>query len=97
MNLLKAIETTVTRADEVSLVEAVLKINERMPLPAMIDVYTRNGAFIMDREDKVGTIEDGKWTDLVVLEENLFEVPSALTGDVKVHMTLLQGEVVYRR
>jgi hypothetical protein len=97
MNLLKAIETTVTRADEVSLVEAVLKINERMSLPAMIDVYTRNGAFIMDREDKVGTIEDGKWTDLVVLEENLFEVPSALTGDVKVHMTLLQGEVVYRR
>jgi len=97
MNLLKAIETTVTRADEVSLVEAVLKINERMSLPAMIDVYARNGAFIMHREDKVGTIEDGKWTDLVVLEENLFEVPSALTGDVKVHMTLLQGEVVYRR
>jgi len=51
----------------------------------------------MHQEEKVGTTEDGKWADLVVLEENLFEIPSARIGDVKVHVTLLQGEVVYRR
>jgi hypothetical protein len=51
----------------------------------------------MHQEDKIGTIEDGKWADLVVLEEDLFEIPAAHIGDVKVHMTLLQGEVVYRR
>ena len=51
----------------------------------------------MHQEDKVGTIEDGKWADLVVLEEDLFEIPAAHSGDAKVHMTLLQGEVVYRR
>jgi len=44
MNPLKAIETAVTRVDEAGLVEAVLNINERMSLPAMIDLYTRNGA-----------------------------------------------------
>ncbi|MCS5585797.1 MAG: amidohydrolase family protein [Pseudomonadota bacterium] len=68
-----------------------------LSLPAMNEAYPKNEGFFMHQEDKIGTIEDGKWADLVVLEEDLFEIPAAHIGDVKVHMTLLQGEVVYRR
>ncbi|HIG61347.1 MAG TPA: hypothetical protein EYQ22_10730 [Gammaproteobacteria bacterium] len=68
-----------------------------LSLSAMNEAYPKNRGFFMHQEDKVGTIEDGKWTDPAVLEEDLFEIPAAHSGDAKVHMTLLQGEVVYRR
>jgi len=68
-----------------------------LSLPAMNEAHPKNGGFFIHQEDKIGTIEDGKWADLVVLKENLYEIPSTHIGDVKVHMTLLQGEVVYRR
>ncbi len=97
LNPLEAIETAVTRVDESGVVAEALNLNERMSLEEMIKIYTLNGAFIMHQENQVGSIEEDKWADLVVLERNLFEVPVSDIGDVQVYKTLLQGEVVYQR
>ena len=49
----------------------------------------------MQQEDITGSIEVGKYTDLVVLEKNLFEVSSSEIGEVKVMMTFFGGRQVF--
>ncbi len=43
-----------------------------------------------------GTVEPGKLADLVVLEKDPLEVPTRIE-DIPVHMTVLGGEIVYKR
>lgn len=62
----------------------------------MIDAYTINGAYLMGLDDRQGSIETGKRADFVVLDRNLFEIPSADISDAKVVMTVFDGEDVYR-
>jgi predicted amidohydrolase YtcJ len=97
MNPLEAIETAVTREDPSGRVDGVLNEDERVPLPVMLAAYTRNGAFLMHQEDRVGSIEEGKLADVVVLERNLFELDPHEIGEVEVIMTLLGGRIVYER
>jgi hypothetical protein len=53
-------------------------------------------AYAMGLAKETGSIELRKRRDLVVLEKNLFEVPSRQLGKTRVLMTLLDGEPVYQ-
>ena len=94
-NPLQAIETAVTRQDATGEIDGVLNPAERVSLETMLAAYTRNGAYVMHQEDRLGTIEPGKLADLTVLERNLFEIPTREIGEVDVAMTVLEGAVVY--
>ena len=74
----------------------LLNEDERLDLETALEAYTINGAFLMQQEDITGSIEVGKFADLVVLEENLFEVKSSQIGEVKVLMTMFDGEIIYQ-
>lgn len=45
----------------------------------------------------LGTIEPGKFADLVILEDDLLTIPPAQLADVKVAMTIADGKVVFDR
>jgi predicted amidohydrolase YtcJ len=49
----------------------------------------------MGLEEETGSIEVGKRADLVVLAENLFDVPPRRLGRTRVLMTLVDGAPVY--
>jgi len=49
----------------------------------------------MQQEDKVGTLEVGKRADLIVLDQNLFEIPKTEIGSTQVLRTVVDGKVVY--
>jgi len=74
----------------------ILGPRERMTLPDMIASFTINGAYANFMEDVTGSIEVGKKADLVVLERNMFDIPTEEIGDVKVLMTMFEGNVVLR-
>ena len=74
----------------------ILGPKERMNLPDMIASFTINGAYANFLENETGSIEAGKKADLVVLERNLFDIPTEEIGDVKVLMTMFEGKAVYR-
>jgi predicted amidohydrolase YtcJ len=62
-----------------------------------IRLYTVNNGWFLKEEDKLGSIEEGKLGDVVVLNADYFNVAETL--DVrKVHpvMTIIDGKVVYR-
>lgn len=46
-------------------------------------------------EDKIGSLEAGKYADLVILEKNLFDVKVDDIADVRVLATLVGGKVTY--
>ena len=74
----------------------ILGPKERMTLPDMIASFTINGAYANFIENETGSIEVGKKADLVVLERNLFDIPTEAIGDVNVLMTMFEGTAVLR-
>jgi hypothetical protein len=96
MNPLVAIETAIRRSDPDDEIDGTLNEDEKMDLTEMLKAYTINGAYLMHQDHLTGSIEIGKYADLIILEENLFEIPHEKIGEVKVIQTLLEGETVFR-
>jgi predicted amidohydrolase YtcJ len=65
-------------------------------LDAVIDAYTINAAYLMRQDTRTGSLEVGKLGDVIVLDQNIFNVPVANIGKTKVLLTLLGGKSVYR-
>ena len=57
--------------------------------------YTINNAYQMRKEDVLGSIEVGKYADLTVFEQNLFEVEPHEIHNVKVSQTIKDGFTTY--
>ena len=50
---------------------------------------------LLQRENEIGSIETGKYADLIVLDKNLFEIDLEDISEVQVEITIFEGEVVY--
>jgi len=66
-------------------------------MPEALIAYSRNGAYFTFEEKQKGTIEQGKFADVIVLSDNLLEIEPAKILDTKVDVTILNGKIVYRR
>jgi predicted amidohydrolase YtcJ len=60
-----------------------------------IEAYTINTAWSLLLEDETGSIETGKWADMIILNHNLLEIPLTQIHKTEVQKTLFKGEVVY--
>lgn len=96
MNPLVAIQIAVTR-QPIDGSEPPFIPDERVSLARMLAAYTINGAWLARQDQLTGSIEVGKAADMIVLEKNLFDLPSTELHQVQVVMTLLDGRTVYRR
>jgi predicted amidohydrolase YtcJ len=90
------IQTGITRSSPVDTAGDVLWPEERASLEDMIRSYTYNGAYANFFEEETGSIEVGKQADIIVLDQNLFEIPTTEIAKIKVLLTLVGGEEVYR-
>jgi cytosine/adenosine deaminase-related metal-dependent hydrolase len=48
------------------------------------------------QEKENGSIEEGKYADMIVLDRNLFQIPAENISDTKVLVTIFEGKTVYR-
>jgi hypothetical protein len=71
--------------------------DERIDLPTALAAATIGAAYANGLESDTGSIEIGKAADLVALAENLFELDPAALSEVAVDLTLIEGEIAYRR
>ena len=60
-----------------------------------IHAYTLGGAHALLREDRIGSIEVGKYADFVVLDRNLLDIPVDDIDQTEVLGTVFSGKVVY--
>ncbi|HEY6722353.1 MAG TPA: amidohydrolase [Burkholderiales bacterium] len=58
--------------------------------------HTRSNAFFVFQESNLGSIQPGKYADLVVLDRDYFSVPAVQIKDIKPLMTIVGGKIVHR-
>lgn len=58
-------------------------------------LFTRENAWFLRMEDRIGTLEPGKLADLVVLDRDYFGVPEAEIPNIRAAVTIVGGRVVH--
>jgi len=58
---------------------------------------TKWAAYAAFEEEEKGTIEEGKYADFTILEEDLMSVEIEKIPGLKVYATYINGEAVYQR
>jgi len=69
---------------------------QKISLAEALRAYTAGNAWAVFAETKWGTLEPGKYADIVVLDRDLFAVPAESLGRARVRYTIVGGRVVYR-
>jgi hypothetical protein len=62
-----------------------------------IRFYTSNNAYILRLEDKIGSLEEGKLADFIVLDRDILTCPVDEIRETSVLSTYLNGRLVYQR
>lgn len=72
---------------------------QRVPLTAVLDAYTINGARLFGHDVETGSLEVGKMADLIVIDQDLLALEASGRADeianTRVLLTLLEGHAVY--
>ncbi len=92
---LKEIYYAVTRKDFTN--EEVWNKKEQLTLADALKAYTKGAAYSSFREKELGTLEEGKLADLIVLDQNPFDIPVAQIPAIQVALTIMDGDVVFDR
>jgi hypothetical protein len=58
--------------------------------------HTRSNAFFVFQESNLGSIQPGKYADLLVLDRDYLSVPASQIKDIRPLMTMVGGKIVYR-
>ncbi len=68
---------------------------QRIDLTTSLAAYTSGSAYVNHLDHATGTVEVGKYADLVVLDRDPFAEPADQIGATKVEQTFVEGERVY--
>lgn len=68
---------------------------EKLSLEEAIQAYTLGGAYALNEENLRGSIEPGKLADLILLSQNIFEIPANQIRHTHSALTVVGGRVVY--
>jgi predicted amidohydrolase YtcJ len=69
--------------------------DERIDLATAIGAFTMGAAYANHLDDVTGSIEVGKYADLAVLDQNLFEIDPIELPKARVDLTFVEGECVF--
>ena len=70
---------------------------QKLSLEEAIKGFTLDGAKTEFSEGEKGSLAEGKLADLVVLDRDLFAIEASEIKDVRVDMTVCDGQIVFRR
>jgi len=89
----------VTRRDPNNPDYGTLNEDQAITLEQAVRAFTQGGAECLGFEwpDKLGSIEEGKLADFIVLDQNVFETPIEDLFKTRVDRTVVGGDVVYER
>jgi predicted amidohydrolase YtcJ len=70
--------------------------NERITLDQALKAYTLDAAYVLDLEDKIGSLKVGKLADIVIIDKDLHEVAPKDISTTKVDLTMMNGKITHR-
>jgi predicted amidohydrolase YtcJ len=57
--------------------------------------FTLAAAYAAHQEDRLGSLEPGKWADFILIDRDYFEIPVSEIDDIRVLQTWVGGKLVY--
>src|SRR5438094_2854854 len=69
--------------------------NQQITRQEVLSLYTRQNGWFLREEDQLGTIEEGKLADLVVLNNDYFSVANDDLKKIRSVLTVVDGQIVY--
>jgi hypothetical protein len=97
IDVLPGLYAAVTRQDAKGWPAGGWHPEQRVTLREALDMFTRGAAYAAFEEADRGTIEVGKRADFTVLSRDITALPPAEILKTEVVMTIVGGEVVYKR
>ncbi|MEM7024717.1 MAG: amidohydrolase [Pseudomonadota bacterium] len=89
-------EAAVTRQHPTEPTEVFPPMSQAITLEQCLHAATMGGAYQARMEDKIGSLVEGKYADLVVLERDLFEVAPEEISEVEILATMMDGRFTHR-
>ena len=96
-NPMHGLYASVTRASRAGLPEGGWYGNERLNRAETLHSFTLAAAYAAHQEDRLGSLESGKWADFIVVDRDFFEIPESEIDDIVVLQTWVGGDMVYER
>ena len=96
INPMLGLQTAVTRQDLRGNPRGGWFPEEKLSLEESIKAFTTIPAWCSRKEKYLGTVTPGRWADLTVFDQNLFNLPPEQWVSAEVAMTFVNGEIVYR-
>lgn len=59
--------------------------------------FTLAAAYAAHQENRLGSLEPGKWADFIIIDRDYFDVPAAQIDDIQVLQTWVAGKLAYDR
>jgi predicted amidohydrolase YtcJ len=70
---------------------------QKISIMDALKLYTIHSAYQQFDEEKLGSIEEGKLADMVVLGDDILEISPNKIKDILIEMTIIEGKIVYQR
>lgn len=74
-----------------------LGADEAVTVRQALRAYTRSSAYALFEEDNRGSLEPGKFADLILLDHDILSVPAEQIKDIQVLVTIKSGKIVHNR
>ena len=94
-----ALQVAVTRravGDEARKYPGRLGIDPGLSVADALRAATRNAAYSLRQDVQTGSLEPGKFADLIVLDRNLLQIDPAAIAGTQVLLTMVGGRIVYQ-
>ncbi len=96
-NPMHGIYASVTRQSRAGLPAGGWHPEEGLSREETLHSFTLAAAYAAHQEDRLGSLEPGKWADFIIIDQDYFTMPASEIDDIQVIQTWVGGEVVYER
>lgn len=85
----------VTRQDRSGMPDGGWYPDQALSRVEALHSFTLGAAYAAHQEDRLGSLERGKWADFIVVDRDYFEIPASEIDDIQVMQTWVGGKLVY--
>jgi predicted amidohydrolase YtcJ len=77
--------------------QKVLNANEKVSINDALKAITIDAAYQLKMDDKIGSVEEGKYADFAIVDKNPMKTDAYKIRDIEVNETWINGQQVFKK